>query len=118
MKMESQLQQWPVQIKLVPTQAPYFEGAKLLIAADCTAYAYGNFHKDFVKGKSNTDRMSKVRCCDYSEKLTEIIAANDIKSVTLVRMEVPCCGGLEQAAIKALKNSGKFYSMAGSDHFY
>ena len=107
-KMESQLQQWPVQIKLVPTQAPYFEGAKLLIAADCTAYAYGNFHKDFVKGKVTLIGCPKLDDCDYSEKLTEIIAANDIKSVTLVRMEVPCCGGLEQAAIKALKNSGKF----------
>ena len=107
-KMESQLQQWPVQIKLVPTQAPYFEGAKLSIAADCTAYAYGNFHKDFVKGKVTLIGCPKLDDCDYSEKLTEIIAANDIKSVTLVRMEVPCCGGLEQAAIKALKNSGKF----------
>lgn len=107
-KMESQLQQWPVQIKLVPTRAPYFEGAKLLIAADCTAYAYGNFHKDFVKGKVTLIGCPKLDDCDYSEKLTEIIAANDIKSVTLVRMEVPCCGGLEQAAIKALKNSGKF----------
>lgn len=107
-EMESQLQQWPVQIKLVPTQAPYFEGAKLLIAADCTAYAYGNFHKDFVKGKVTLIGCPKLDDCDYSEKLTEIIAANDIKSVTLVRMEVPCCGGLEQAAIKALKNSGKF----------
>ena len=107
-KMESQLQQWPVQIKLVPTQAPYFERAKLLIAADCTAYAYGNFHKDFVKGKVTLIGCPKLDDCDYSEKLTEIIAANDIKSVTLVRMEVPCCGGLEMAAKKALQNSGKF----------
>ena len=91
----SQLSNWPVQIKL-------------LIAADCTAYAYGNFHKDFVKGKVTLIGCPKLDDCDYSEKLTEIIAANDIKSVTLVRMEVPCCGGLEQAAIKALKNSGKF----------
>ena len=107
-KMESQLQQWPVQIKLVPTQAPYFEGAKLLIAADCTAYAYGNFHKDFVKGKVTLIGCPKLDDCDYSEKLTEIIAANDIKSVTLVRMEVPCCGGIQNAAVTAMKKSGKF----------
>ena len=104
----SQLSNWPVQIKLAPIKAPYFDQAKLLIAADCTAYAYGNFHKDFVKGKVTLIGCPKLDDCDYSEKLTEIIAANDIKSVTLVRMEVPCCGGLEQAAIKALKNSGKF----------
>ena len=104
----SQLENWPVQIKLAPIKAPYFDQAKLLIAADCTAYAYGNFHKDFVKGKVTLIGCPKLDDCDYSEKLTEIIAANDIKSVTLVRMEVPCCGGLEQAAIKALKNSGKF----------
>ena len=104
----SRLRQWPCQIKLVPVNAPYFHKAKLLIAADCTAYAYGNFHKDFVKGKVTLIGCPKLDDCDYSEKLTEIIAANDIKSVTLVRMEVPCCGGLEQAAIKALKNSGKF----------
>ena len=106
--MQSQLTNWPVQIKLAPIKAPYFDQAKLLIAADCTAYAYGNFHKDFVKGKVTLIGCPKLDDCDYSEKLTEIIAANDIKSVTLVRMEVPCCGGLEQAAIKALKNSGKF----------
>ena len=100
--------QWPIQIQLTPVNAPYFDGADLLIAADCTAYAYGNFHKDFVKGKVTLIGCPKLDDCDYSEKLTEIIAANDIKSVTLVRMEVPCCGGLEQAAIKALKNSGKF----------
>ena len=104
----SKLSNWPVQIKLAPIKAPYFDQAKLLIAADCTAYAYGNFHKDFVKGKVTLIGCPKLDDCDYSEKLTEIIAANDIKSVTLVRMEVPCCGGLEQAAIKALKNSGKF----------
>ena len=104
----TQLSNWPVQIKLAPIKAPYFDQAKLLIAADCTAYAYGNFHKDFVKGKVTLIGCPKLDDCDYSEKLTEIIAANDIKSVTLVRMEVPCCGGLEQAAIKALKNSGKF----------
>ena len=106
--IKSQLRNWPVQIKLAPIKAPYFDQAKLLIAADCTAYAYGNFHKDFVKGKVTLIGCPKLDDCDYSEKLTEIIAANDIKSVTLVRMEVPCCGGLEQAAIKALKNSGKF----------
>lgn len=106
--IKSQLCNWPVQIKLAPIKAPYFDQAKLLIAADCTAYAYGNFHKDFVKGKVTLIGCPKLDDCDYSEKLTEIIAANDIKSVTLVRMEVPCCGGLEQAAIKALKNSGKF----------
>ena len=86
----SQLSNWPVQIKLAPIKAPYFDQAKLLIAADCTAYAYGNFHKDFVKGKVTLIGCPKLDDCDYSEKLTEIIAANDIKSVTLVRMEVPC----------------------------
>ena len=106
--ISSQLSNWPVQIKLAPVKAPYFDQAKLLIAADCTAYAYGNFHKDFVKGKVTLIGCPKLDDCDYSEKLTEIITANDIKSVTIVRMEVPCCGGLEQAAIKALKNSGKF----------
>ena len=105
---ESELRQWPVQIKLAPIKAPYFAQAKLLIAADCTAYAYGNFHKDYVKGKVTLIGCPKLDDCDYSEKLTEIIAANDIKSVTLVRMEVPCCGGLEMAAKKALQNSGKF----------
>ena len=107
-KMESQLQQWPVQIKLVPTQAPYFEGAKLLIAADCTAYAYANFHQDFIRGKVVLVGCPKLDSVDYSEKLTQIIANNDIKSVTIVRMEVPCCGGLENAAKKAIQDSGKF----------
>ena len=107
-KMESQLQQWPVQIKLVPTQAPYFEGAKLLIAADCTAYAYANFHQDFIRGKVVLVGCPKLDSVDYSEKLTQIIANNDIRSVTIVRMEVPCCGGLEMAAKKALQESGKF----------
>ena len=86
-KMESQLQQWPVQIKLVPTQAPYFEGAKLLIAADCTAYAYGSFHQDFIRGKVTLIGCPKLDDVDYSEKLTEIIRNNDIKSVTVVRMQ-------------------------------
>lgn len=104
----SQLSQWPVQIKLAPVTAPYFDGAKLLIAADCTAYAYANFHQDFIKGKITLIGCPKLDAVDYSEKLTEIIASNDIKSVTIVRMEVPCCGGLEHAAVTALKNSGKF----------
>ena len=107
-KMESQLQQWPVQIKLVPTQAPYFEGAKLLIAADCTAYAYANFHQDFIRGKVVLVGCPKLDSVDYSEKLEEIIQSNNISSMTVVRMEVPCCGGLEMAAKKALQNSGKF----------
>ena len=107
-EMESQLQQWPVQIKLVPTQAPYFEGAKLLIAADCTAYAYANFHQDFIRGKVVLVGCPKLDSVDYSEKLTGIIQNNNIQSVTIVRMEVPCCGGLEMATRKALQNSGKF----------
>lgn len=104
----SRLSQWPVQIKLVPTKAPYFSGAKLLIAADCTAYAYAAFHERFIKGHITIVGCPKLDSVDYSEKLTEIIRDNDIKSVTVVRMEVPCCGGLEHAAITALKNSGKF----------
>ena len=105
---QSQLGQWPCQIKLVPAKAPYFDGAKLLIAADCTAYAYARIHEDFMKGRITIVGCPKLDAVDYSEKLTEIIAGNDIKSVTVLRMEVPCCGGLENAAIKALKNSGKF----------
>lgn len=104
----SQLSNWPVQIKLAPIQAPYFDGAKLLIAADCTAYAYANFHSEFIKGKVTLIGCPKLDSIDYSEKLTEIIKNNDINSVTIVRMEVPCCGGLEMAAKKALQNSGKF----------
>lgn len=104
----SRLGQWPCQIKLVPVNAPYFNGAKLLIAADCTAYAYANMHEDFMKGKITLIGCPKLDDTDYSEKLTEIIATNDIKSVTVVRMEVPCCGGLEAAAKKALQVSGKF----------
>lgn len=107
-KAATQLGQWPCQIKLVPTRAPYFNGAKLLIAADCTAYAYANMHQDFMKGKITIIGCPKLDAVDYSEKLTEIIANNDIKSVTVLRMEVPCCGGLEHAAVTALKNSGKF----------
>ena len=104
----SRLSQWPVQIKLVPTNAPYFDGAKLLIAADCTAYAYAAFHEDFIKGHITLVGCPKLDGVDYSEKLCEIIRDNDIKSVTVVRMEVPCCGGLEHAAKTALLRSGKF----------
>ena len=104
----SELQNWPVQIKLAPVQAPYFDGAKLLIAADCSAYAYASFHQDFIKGKVALIGCPKLDAIDYSEKLTGIIANNDIQSVTIVRMEVPCCGGLEMAAKNALQNSGKF----------
>ena len=106
--MQSQLAQWPCQIKLVPVNAPYFDGAKLLIAADCTAYAYANIHEEFMRGHVTIIGCPKLDAVDYSEKLTEIIRSNDIKSVTVLRMEVPCCGGLEHAAITALKNSGKF----------
>ena len=104
----SRLSQWPVQIKLVPVNAPYFDGARLLIAADCTAYAYAAFHERFIKGHITLVGCPKLDGVDYSEKLTEIIRENDIKSVTVVRMEVPCCGGLELAAKKALQQSGKF----------
>lgn len=106
--MQSRLSQWPVQIKLVPVNAPYFNGAKLLIAADCTAYAYAAFHERFMKGHITLVGCPKLDSVDYSEKLTEIIRNNDIKSVVIVRMEVPCCGGLEHAAKTALQNSGKF----------
>lgn len=105
--VESQLQQWPVQIKLVPVNAPYFDGANLLIAADCAAYAYANFHNDFIKNRITIIGCPKLDEGDYSEKLTAILANNNIKSVTVVRMEVPCCGGIQNAAITALKNSGK-----------
>ncbi len=104
----SQLGQWPCQIKLVPLNAPYFDGAKLLVAADCTAFAYANMHREFMQGKITLIGCPKLDSIDYSEKLTQIIKNNDIKSVTIVRMEVPCCGGLEIAAKKALQNSGKF----------
>ena len=104
----SRLSQWPVQIKLVPVNAPYFAGARLLIAADCTAYAYAAFHERFIKGHITLVGCPKLDSVDYAEKLTEIIRENDIKSVTVVRMEVPCCGGLELAAKKALQQSGKF----------
>ena len=104
----SRLNQWPCQIKLVPTQAPFFNGSKLLIAADCTAYAYANMHEDFMKGKITIIGCPKLDAVDYTEKLTAIMRDNDIKSVTIVRMEVPCCGGLQRAAENALKASGKF----------
>ncbi len=104
----SQLRNWPVQIKLAPLHAPYFAGANLLIAADCTAYAYARFHEDFIRGKVTLVGCPKLDSIDYSEKLTQIIANNDIRSVTIVRMEVPCCGGLEFAAKKALQESGRF----------
>ena len=107
-KPVSRLMQWPCQIKLLPAQAPFYDGAKLLIAADCTAYAYADMHEDFMKGKITLIGCPKLDNIDYSEKLTEIIANNSIKSVTIVRMEVPCCGGLQRAAETALKNSGKF----------
>ena len=104
----SQLAQWPCQIKLAPVNAPYFDGAKLLIAADCTAYAYAGIHEDFMAGKVTLIGCPTLDSVDYSEKLTQIIAQNDIQSVTILRMEVPCCGGLEMAAKKALQQSGKF----------
>ncbi len=106
--VESQLSQWPVQIKLVPTDAEYFDGANLLIAADCTSYAYANFHSDFIKNHITLIGCPKLDDIDYSEKLTQIIKNNNIKSVKIVRMEVPCCGGLENATKKALQDSGKF----------
>ena len=104
----ARLAQWPCQIKLVPTVAPFFDGSKLLVAADCTAYAYANMHEDFMKGRNTIIGCPKLDDIDYSEKLTEIIDNNDIKDVTIVRMEVPCCGGLEFATKTALQNSGKF----------
>ena len=104
----SQLSQWPVQIKLVPTNAPYFDGANLLIAADCTAFAYGNFHNEFIRNKITLIGCPKLDEGDYGEKLTQIIASNNIKSVTIVRMEVPCCGGIENAVKRALQASKKF----------
>lgn len=101
------LSNWPVQIKLAPIQAPYFDGADLLVAADCTAYAYAKFHSEFIDGRVTLIGCPKLDSVDYSEKLTEIIRNNNIKSVTIVRMEVPCCGGIEWAAKNAMSNSGK-----------
>ncbi len=106
--VDSMLSQWPVQIKLVPVNAPYFDGANLLIAADCTAYAYGNFHNEFIRNHVTLIGCPKLDEGDYAEKLTEIISSNNIKSVTVVRMEVPCCGGIENAVHRALQSSGKF----------
>lgn len=105
---ESQLSQWPVQIKLAPLEAPYFDNANLLIAADCTAYAYGNFHQDFIRNRVTLIGCPKLDEGDYTEKLTEILSRNQIKSLTIARMQVPCCGGIERAAVNALKASGKF----------
>ena len=104
----SRLGQWPVQIKLTPVQAPFFQGAKLLVAADCAAYAYASFHEDFMRGKVTLIGCPKLDGVDYAEKLTDIIRLNDIQSVTIVRMEVPCCGGLQSAVQRALQASGKF----------
>lgn len=104
----SQLAQWPVQIKLVPVQAPYFQGAHLLVAADCTAFAYGDFHNRFMKGKVTLVGCPKLDGVDYTDKLTQIITYNDIQSLTILRMEVPCCGGIQHAAQEALRASGKF----------
>ena len=103
----SQLSQWPVQIKLAPVNAPYFDGAKLLVAADCTAYAYANFHEEFIRGKVTLIGCSKLDEGDYAEKLAAILSRNSIKSVTVVRMEVPCCGGIENAVMRALQVCGK-----------
>jgi len=108
MAPSSQLMQWPVQIKLVPVKAPYFENANLLIAADCTAYAYANFHNEFIRNRITLIGCPKLDEGDYAEKLTAIIANNNIRSVTIVRMEVPCCGGIENAAKRAIQASGKF----------
>ena len=106
--IQSQLMQWPCQIKLVPVNAPYFDNANLLIAADCTAYAYGNFHNEFIHNHITIIGCPKLDEGDYQDKLTQIIANNNIKSVKIVRMEVPCCGGIENAAKRAIENSGKF----------
>ena len=104
---QSQLRQWPVQIKLAPVNAPWFDGADVLVAADCTAYAYGNFHQEFIKGRITLVGCPKLDSVDYAEKLTEILRNNTIRSITVVRMEVPCCGGMENAVKKALQQSGR-----------
>lgn len=103
----SALAQWPVQIRLVPAKAPFFDGAELLIAADCTAYAYASFHRDFMQGRVTVIVCPKLDAVEYADKLTAILAENEIRSVTVIRMEVPCCGGLESAARRALAASGK-----------
>ena len=107
-KPVSRLKQWPVQLKLLPAKAPFYDGAGLLIAADCTAYAYARLHEDFMRGKVTVIGCPKLDGVDYTEKLSQIISGNDIKSVTILRMDVPCCGGLQRAAENALKASGKF----------
>ena len=106
--VQSRLSQWPVQMQLVAPRAPYFDGAHLLVAADCTAYAYGDFHERFIKGRVTLVGCPKLDPVDYTDKLTAILRDNDIRSLTIVRMEVPCCGGLENAAKTALQRSGKF----------
>jgi len=105
--VQTHLNQWPVQIKLVPPNAPYFKKAHLLIAADCAAYAYGNFHEEYMKNRITIIGCPKLDDGDYAEKLTAILQSSDIKSVTIARMEVPCCGGIERAAVMALQNCGK-----------
>ena len=107
-QVQSRLSQWPVQIQLVAPRAPYFDGAHLLVAADCTAYAYGDFHERFIRGRVTLVGCPKLDSVDYTDKLTAILRDNDIRSLTIVRMEVPCCGGLENAAKTALQRSGKF----------
>ena len=109
--IESQLRQWPVQIKLVPVNAPFFHQADILIAADCTAYAYGNFHQKFMRNKVTLIGCTKLDQVQYADKFTEIFTYNDIRSITVVRMEVPCCGGMEYAVETAIKNSGKQIAM-------
>ena len=104
---ESQLQQWPVQIKLVPVNAPYFDNANLLVSADCAAYAYANFHNEFIKNRITLIGCPKLDEGDYTEKLTAIIKSNNLKSIMVVRMEVPCCGGIVNALTEAIKRSGK-----------
>lgn len=106
-QMPSCLSQWPVQIKLIPVNAPFFEGADILIAADCTAYAYGDFHRKFIKNRITLIGCPKLDSVDYSDKLTAIFTENKIRTVTVVRMEVPCCGGIENAVKAAISNSGK-----------
>lgn len=109
--IESQLRQWPVQIKLVPVNAPFFHQADIIIAADCTAYAYGNFHQKFMRNKVTLIGCTKLDQVQYADKFTEIFTYNDIRSITVVRMEVPCCGGMEYAVETAIKNSGKQIAM-------
>lgn len=106
-KADGELSQWPIQIKLVPVKAPWFDGRDLLIAADCTAFAMRDFHEKFVKGRITIVGCPKLDSIDYSEKLSEILRSNDVSSVTLVRMEVPCCGGMTRAVKEAIRTSGR-----------